>query len=223
MKNKKINYLINQFKLTEEDAKKISDTCSLLGVEKYLIWIAKEYKKDKNIIQDTSNLIYIFDWVKKENADILKYNFKDSMSCSQECHKKNFKLIEKEQNRNIAMNDGVIYKCKDGKHFFKILTASELKEEGELMGNCVGGSDYQNKVKNEKSIIISLRDEKNLPHVDIEIDAYTGKSLQVFGKAVDGLQSAPIKKYQNMILEYAFYALGVNKEVDQEVINIMLK
>lgn len=221
--NKKIDFLINQFKLTKEEAKKIQSVCKTVKIEKYLIWVAKEYKKDKEIIVDIQNLIFIFDWVRRESVDVLKYDFNGLMTGSQEWHKKNFKIIEKENNRNASMNNGVIYKCKDGKHFFKLLAPSDLVEEGQLMGNCIGGQDYQNKLKNESSIIISLRDEKNLPHVDIEIDAHTSLSLQIYGKAVNGIQSEPVKKYKDMILEYAFHALGVKDEVDQEIYDIITR
>ena len=205
--------------MTKEEAKKIASTCKTIRAEKYLIWVAKEYKKSKDILEDTQNLIYIFDWVTKENVDVLKYDFEGLMTGSQKWHKENFKIIEKEHNRNSTMNDGVIYKCKDGKHFFKLLTPADLEDEGKLMGNCIGGSNYISKLKNELSILISLRDEKNLPHVDIEIDALTSQSLQVFGKGND----EPLQKYKSLILEYAFYALGVKEDVDQEIIDIVTK
>lgn len=219
MKNKKIDFLINQFKLTQDEAKKVSKTCKTIRAEKYIVWVAKEYKKDNDILSNIQNLIYIFDWVTKENVDVLKYDFDGLMKGSQKWHKENFKIIEREHNRNSTMNDGVVYKCKDGKHFFKILSPDELEDEGKLMGNCIGGSNYQSKLKNDMSIIISLRDEKNLPHVDIEIDVLTSQSLQVYGKG----NEQPTEKYKTLILEYAFYALGVKNNVDQEIIDIITK
>ena len=220
MKNKKIDFLINQFKLTKEEAKKIADICKTVRAEKYLVWVAKEYKKNIDLLSDIQNLIYIFDWVKKENIDVLKYDFDGLMKGSQKWHKENFKIIERENNWNSAMNDGVIYKCKDGKHFFKLLTLSELEDEGKLMGNCIGTNpDYKSRLKNELSIFISLRDDKNLPHVDIEIDSLTSQSLQVYGKGND----PPNDKYKLLILEYALYALGVKNNVDQEIIDIITK
>ena len=217
MKNKKIDFLINQFKLTEQESEKIENVCKTVGVEKYIVWVAKEYKKNKDIISDVQNLIFIFDWVKREKVDVLKYDFEGLMSGSQEWHRLNFKTIEKENNRNSIMNDGVIYRCRDKKHFFKLLTPIELEEEGELMGNCIGGEEYKNKLKKKKSILISLRDEKNLPHVDIEIDTKTSESLQVLGKG----NQTPAEMYNLLILEYAYYALGLQKEIDKEILDLM--
>ena len=220
MKNKKIDFLVNQFKLTENEAKKIANTCKTIRADKYLVWVAKEYKKNPDLLSDIQNLIYIFDWVKKENIDVLKYDFDGLMKGSQKWHKENFKQIERENNWNSMMHDGIVYKCKDGKHFFKLLSLDELEDEGKLMGNCIGTSpDYKNRLKNDLSIFISLRDEKNLPHVDIEIDSLTSQSLQVYGKG----NEQPSVKYKALILEYAFYALGVKDRVDQEIIDIITK
>ena len=219
MKNKKIDFLINQFKLSKEDVQKINKVCKLIKTEKYIVWIAKEFKKNKTIVDDVQNLIFIFDWVKRENVDVLKHDFEALMQGSKKWHKDNFQIIQKEDNRKKIREDGVIYECEDGEHFFKILTPDELEEEGQLMGNCIGGENYKNKLKKEQSIYISLRDKKNLPHVDIEIDTKTCKSLQVLGKGND----PPVEKYQKLIIEYAFNALGVSKEIDEELKNIILK
>lgn len=216
MKNKKLDFLINQFKLTKEEAKKIASVCKTVSAEKYVVWLAKEYKKDNSVINEVQNLIFIFDWVRKENVDVLKYDFKGLMEGSKKWHNENFKIIQREHNRNATMNDGVIYRCKDGNHFFKLLLPQELDEEGKLMGNCIGGYGY--KLKNESSILISLRDEKNLPHVDIEIDVNSSNSLQVLGKE----NKEPVQKYKNLILEYAFYALGVENEMDKEVLDLIV-
>ena len=85
-----------------------------------------------------------------------------------------------------------------------------------MMGNCIGG--YGEKVKNGKSIIISLRDEKNMPHVDIEIDARTGESLQVRGKQNED----PIKKYKSLIIEYVFNIMKEDSDIDNELKEIIL-
>ena len=104
MKNKKIDFIINQFKLSKDEAKKIERVCKTLKAEKYLVWVAKEYKKDNEILSDTQNLIFIFDWVRRENVDVLKYDFQGLMEGSQEWHKANFHIVEKENNDDFTLD-----------------------------------------------------------------------------------------------------------------------
>jgi hypothetical protein len=217
MKNKKLDFLINQFKLSKEEVDKVNEVCKLIKSDKYIVWVAKEFKKNPSIIDDVQNLIFIFDWVKKENINVLNYDFQGLIEGSKKWHKENFQILQLEDNRKKTREQGIVYECEDGEHFFKILSPGDLDDEGKLMGNCISG--YKEKLIKEQSIIISLRDKKNLPHVDIEIDTRTCKSLQVLGKGND----PPIEKYQLLILEYAFNALGVSKEVDEEIKNILLK
>jgi hypothetical protein len=45
----------------------------------------------------------------------------------------------------------------------------DLDNEGSLMGHCVGGDDYENKVRSGQSEIWSLRDERGYPHTTVEL------------------------------------------------------
>lgn len=214
--NKKTNFLINQFKITEEDALKIFDFCEKTHISKYIVWFAKEFKKNNNIIENSQDVVYIFDWVEKNKINILNLDFNTAFEESKKWHDEKFKVTKSVNFQEEDEEDStIIYRCKDKKHYFKILTPQELKSEGEMMGNCIGG--YSQKVRDGKSIIISLRDEKNMPHVDIEIDAKTGESIQVRGKQ----NLDPVIKYKHLIIEYVMYAMGQDSDIDNEVKNII--
>lgn len=214
--DKKLNYLINNFKISEIDANRIIDICKKSHSEKYIVWAAKEFKKNNEIIQNSEILIQVFDWVKRNKINILSYSFQDAFEQSKKWHDENFSITK---NANEALEEDdptIIYRCKDKKHFFKLLSPSDLNDEGEMMGNCIGG--YGEKIKQGKSIIISLRDDKNMPHVDIEIDARTGESLQVRGKKNED----PVKKYKSLIMEYVFHIMKEDSDIDNEVQEIII-
>jgi hypothetical protein len=82
-----------------------------------------------------------------------------------------------EQNRikadQAVADEEIAYQWPDGWTIRKVDTEAGLAREGELMGHCVGG--YCNQVDVGNSIIYSLRDPKNEPHVTIE---FMGKSAR---------------------------------------------
>jgi hypothetical protein len=51
-----------------------------------------------------------------------------------------------------------------------VKTPDALSLEGNIMGHCVGGSNYCNAVSKETTKIVSLRDKKGVPHVTIQLD-----------------------------------------------------
>jgi hypothetical protein len=51
-----------------------------------------------------------------------------------------------------------------------VRTPDALSLEGNIMGHCVGGSNYCNAVAKDTTKIISLRDKKGLPHVTIQLE-----------------------------------------------------
>lgn len=215
--NKKVEFLVNQFKISEDDALKIFNFCQKAHVDKYVVWVAKEFKKNEKILDNLQDAIYIFDWVIKKKINILDFDFEIAFEKSKKWHEENFKITKKVKHVEEDEDDlSIVYRCKDKKHYFKLLTPQELEEEGQMMGNCIGGYDY--KIKDGKSIIISLRDENNIPHVDIEIDAKTGESLQVKGKQ----NLDPVKKYKELIIEYVMHIMGDDAEIDNEIKDIIV-
>ena len=57
----------------------------------------------------------------------------------------------------------------DNMKWVDVKTPDALSLEGNIMGHCVGGSNYCNAVAKETTKIVSLRDKKGIPHVTIEI------------------------------------------------------
>lgn len=79
----------------------------------------------------------------------------------------------------------------DGMKFVKLSSAASLEREGQMMGHCVAG--YAGAVAAGISMIYSLRDTRNHPHVTVEIVA--GHLRQLQGRA----NSFPAQKWQPYI------------------------
>ena len=96
-----------------------------------------------------------------------------------------------------------------------ILNANELETEGDIMKNCVGS--YKEKINLGKSLIISMRDKKNQPHITLEIDIKTHSVTQVRGKA----NSNPSDEYLKVITEFALFASGFEGEIEEDISKII--
>ena len=170
---------------------------------KYDVWIAKEVKKNPGILQRAIDIRLIIDWAVDTKADLFAYDFEEAFSEQANWHQQMLLQYDIEDIQIPELEpDRIVFRFSDKKHFLYILSADELKYEGKSMGHCVGRSDYKSRVKNKTSIILSLRDDKNEPHVTIEID--TGKStvVQQYGKG----NHTPILKYQKMLKEFVLFA-----------------
>ncbi len=77
----------------------------------------------------------------------------------------------------------------DGNKWVGLTTQSCLDYEGNMMGHCV--SDYTNDVDSGYVDIISLRDNKNEPHVTMEVINKNGTVSQIKGKG----NKPPVTKY----------------------------
>jgi hypothetical protein len=78
-----------------------------------------------------------------------------------------------------------------------VKTPDALSLEGNIMGHCVGGSNYCNAVSKETTKIISLRDTKGFPHVTIQLD----KTPQGFTRVaqIKGTANNSPEKYFNEV------------------------
>lgn len=97
-----------------------------------------------------------------------------------------------------------IYQTVSGRYTIFNLEGSELKGEGEMMGSCVGGESYRNKIKNQKSFILSLRGQNGKSHMTIEIAVQKQKKKQSW-KVVQCLGKAntePKDKYLLCLKEF---------------------
>lgn len=171
---------------------------------KYDVWIAKEVKKNRNILNMTLNLRLIIDWAIHTKIDLFAYNFDEANEKQNEWHQKMMLLYEIEDIKIPQIdNKRIIFRFRDKKHFLYLLTPEDLKYEGKIMGHCVGSNNnYKTKIKNKISLILSLRDIYNEPHVTIEIDVSSAQEIQRYGKC----NFDPIPKYANMLKEFVLYA-----------------
>ena len=210
----KEKYLLETFKIDEELIRKISEIGRLVGTHKYDIWIAKEVKKDNSLLNNLDGFLFIIDWAQKERPNISSMSFEQAHVLSQEWHD-TMKFDESIKNKEKEEDDKILYRCRDGIHYFVLLEPEDLMIEGEIMRNCIGS--YTDKVKNGRSLIVSLRDDKNESHVTIEIDTHTGMAIQTKGKA----NNEPSPKYLKLITEFAIFASGYSDTMDKELLELM--
>lgn len=206
-------YIIENLKLDATIVKSISEIGRISGTHKYDVWLAKEIKKDNKLLSNQKDIYFVLDWVKNEKPNISNISFDDAFKFSSEWHKN---IPKKHIKESKEKNDNkIIFNCEDKKHFFVVLKPEELDREGNLMNNCVGS--YKSKVRNGQSLIISLRDEKNMPHITMEIDIRTCNVVQMLGKG----NSDPTQKYLKLITEFALYASGYGETIDKELLDLM--
>lgn len=185
---------------------------------KYDVWISKEVKESRNIIDRLTDLRLIVDWASETRADIFQFNFERAYKAQAEWHdemKRKYHI----ENMNIPSieDERVVFRFSDKEHFLYLLTPKDLLHEGAVMGHCVGGKVYKSKIKNKQSLILSIRDKNNMPHVTIEIDVKSRNLIQKFGKG----NKPPIEKYNNMIFEYALFASDYKNLRSKEVLKFL--
>lgn len=208
-------YLMENFKrLDDKMVKAIIEIGRIAGTHKYDIWIAKEVMKKPELLSKVKDFQYILDWAQKKHPDIMRLDFDAAFKLSEEWHKDlKFKNVDRKEHKEE--DERIIYRCADGKHFFMLLRPEDLSEEGDIMRNCVGG--YTDKVRLGRSLIVSLRDEKNTSHVTIEIDVETGMTLQVRGKG----NADPVAKYKKLIVEFAMFSADYGDNMDKEILELL--
>ena len=210
---------------------KIGDNLGYLGVNisndkkkneqrkhKYDVWIAKEVKKDNSILEKLSDIRLIIDWAYETKANIFNYSFKNAMLEQAKWHlyMRNKYNIEDFYTEEIDFSR-IIFKFSDNKHFLYLLNVDDLKYEGNVMGNCVGSSSYKQKLKNKTSIILSIRDNKNEPHVTIEIDTSDKQVVQQYCKGNSDLSL----KYRNLIKEFLMFYIGYKDLSNKEMLKYL--
>lgn len=185
---------------------------------KYDVWIAKEAKKNISILDRIVDLRLIVDWAIETKIDLFAFTFQEAFESQAFWHLEMILRyeIEKINIPNID-EDRIVFRFSDKKHFLYLLNAEELKYEGKVMGHCVGGNNYKQKIKNGLSIILSIRDGKNNPHVTIEIDVPSRMVIQQQGRA----NQEPIKKYKNFIKEFLLFSTDFGNLDKKEIIKFL--
>jgi len=185
---------------------------------KYDVWISKEVKKDNELINRITDFRLIVDWASETRADIFRYDFKSAYQAQTDWHDEmRRKLQIQKMDMPDVEEDRIVFKFSDNNHFLYLLTPKDLKHEGAVMGHCVAGSHYKNKINNRKSLILSLRDSKNMPHVTIEIDVDRRQVVQQYGKG----NKKPVDKYLDMIIEFALFVCGYKDLKNKEVLSFL--
>lgn len=169
------NWLINDFKSTKTIKRYTS---------KHPIWV--------KIALDRKETIYYIEPTKKEIEtfyDLVHYLNTEKgnisrMSVDQVIQKTNTWKQE------VTKNDGVqvIHEYPNGYRWVQVISKSALLQEGKEMQNCI--RDFNT------GTIFSLRNEKNKPHVNIELKSTT--ITQIKGRQ----NKPPIEKYHKYILSF---------------------
>lgn len=185
---------------------------------KYDVWIAKEAKKDRDILNKKTDIRLIIDWAMNERIDLLSYDFNRAMEMQDRWHQDILENLSIKQIEHPEVDLGrVVFRFSDKEHFLYLLKAEDLDFEGFKMGHCVSGPHYKTKINNKTSIIISLRDSKNEPHVTIEIDVNSGRVSQQYGKG----NKEPVAKYIALIKEFVLYSAFYPDLQDKEVLKFL--
>ena len=160
-----------------------------------------------------AELAEIKDWVSTINPDLSSYSAQEAIEASQEWHRTiagegRGKIYQPTKPENIMY--GPVWKKEEwyGWTIQKVISGNDLLVEGNKMNHCVGG--YCNSVQTGKSIIYSLRDPQNNPHVTMETD---GRNIeQIQGNS----NSDPDSEYRAMIKEWITgkSSSDINKEID---------
>ena len=168
-------------------------------VEKNLL-TDDEYQLIMNFDRD---LPQIRDWWMATNPDLASYSAEQAMQASDEWHRtmagKGEGKIYEPINKKLIMY-GPHWKNKkwenwEGWTIQKVVSENDLLAEGNKMSNCVGS--YCDKVEREYSIIYSLRDPNNNPHVTMETDK-NNNIVQIKGNS----NEEPDNMYKAMIKEW---------------------
>ncbi len=213
----RLKFIKENLGLEDEIIIKIGEIGDKLNTHKYDVWIAKEIKKDLELVDQLGKIQLIIDWARNTRADIFKFSLKEAMEAQEQWHDLTFKKVEitKLDIPNID-HERVIFRCSDQQHFLYLLNDKDLSYEGKVMKHCVGS--YKNQVKNQNIFIVSLRDLKNEPHVTIEINSTSRETVQIRGKA----NGNPAEKYQKLIREFALYVSGWEKiKEDKELLDLL--
>jgi len=219
MSSKKFDFIINKMNIPQSVAEEVMQYCSQYGTDKYAVWIAREANKVPDFNYNALNKI--MDWAHSTSPNILSMSFNDAQKESDYWHENLEQNSTKEFAKRLSLDENrIVYRARDNKHFFYMLTPSELKSEGKYMGHCIGTNPfYASNLNKNKIQILSLRDENNLPHVTIQMTLQPDGSLntsQISGKG----NAVPVEKYLNLITEYGLYIIS-EKENKPELLELM--
>lgn len=185
---------------------------------KFDVWVAKEIKKNINLIEKEQEFRLIIDWVIETKYDIFSISFENAMLLQQKWHNEQIKKFSISDIKDPKIDeDRILYRCADGEFFIYLLMPDDLKKEGASMKNCIGGNQYKVNLKAGTHFYVSLRDGFNNPHVSVSISVKDKKVRQILGKT----NEKPKLKYLEKILEFVFFYTNYKEVSDVERTKIM--
>ena len=142
----------------------------------------------------------IFDWYRNTNPDIFSYDASSAMDASDEWHraaagKGSGKIYEPTTQESIVYGPQWQNPEWQGWTVQKVMGKNDLAVEGNKMNHCIG--EYCEDVESGFSIVYSLRDPQNNPHVTMETDDF-GNIKQIQGNS----NNEPNEQYKTMIKEW---------------------
>lgn len=207
----------------------------------YIKWIAEKHMKGELDVFYTNGdltedfvqyeLGHIVDWI-NENPDeylgMLESPFEQVSFAAWAWHDG----LKANDDISIASADeNVVYTWPDGWRIVNV-PSSDCSAEGEAMGHCVGG--YGERVERGQTVIFSLRDPKDKPHVTIQLepvydiivdgDEYEEKIVEYELLQVKGKQNVPPKpEYARRVYEWLKQANVPNFHRAEDFIEAFIK
>jgi SLT domain-containing protein len=143
-------------------------------------------------INQLPGLVDIKDYLSTRTpAEIKNMGYADVVAKTQEWHtmlEQARKDPSKFSKKQLTQGTELLMPAKDDMKWLDVKSSDALSLEGNIMGHCVGGSNYCSAVNEGTKKIVSLRDKKGIPHVTIELasDSKNGvfdRVVQVKGTA----------------------------------------
>jgi hypothetical protein len=129
----------------------------------------------ENNVQGLPALVDIKDYLSTRTpAEIKNMGYADVVAKTQEWHtmlEQARKDPSKFSKKQLTAGTEFYMPAKEDMNWLDVKSSDALSLEGNIMGHCVGGSNYCSAVNEGTKKIVSLRDKKGIPHVTIELAA----------------------------------------------------
>jgi hypothetical protein len=138
-------------------------------------------------------------------AEIKNMGYADVVAKTQEWHtmlEQARKDPSKFSTKQLTQGTELFMPAKDDMKWLNVKSSDALSLEGNIMGHCVGGSNYCSAVDKGSRKIVSLRDKKGIPHVTIELASDTAKGSFDRVVQIKGTGNTEAVKYFPQIDEF---------------------
>jgi hypothetical protein len=188
-------------------------------VDPYIPWVAREVRKALKAHDrhdhappgldvrawTTQWEQFVRDWLVGTRPDIARLRFTEAVERGHQWHEQ----MKADRKQGMQAEPGtIVAELSDGWTAQLLESPSQLEDEGDVMGHCVGS--YWSRVQAGLIAILSLRDRKGSPHVTIELapPGGTGRICSPLHQGrydVEQIQgkenSLPVERYHRYIIE----------------------